>query len=198
MYKVFDFPRMVNGELVRDTVILFFPKDADFDQLLHRLGLDYCVSSKNHESIHGDLSFAEFLENVTPEMLATYGMAIIRPNDIAIQVDDTAPLISRFELESYQEASNYGHLLAKKICKAAEQFARRLETQRMRGHPAISTWSSNIISVKAVTWADQYANGNEPDLAKFFEKKLQEARPHSNSKDQSPADADMANDFSEG
>lgn len=81
-----------------------------------------------------------------------------------------------------------GRTRTKKICKTAKQLVRRLESKRTHGHPAISTWASDITSVKAVTWADQFVHGSETDLSKLFEKKLREAKPHCSNKDQASMD----------
>lgn len=198
MYNVYDFPRVVNGEPERDMVILFYPKETDLDQVFHKLGLDYCMNSRNRENIHDDLSFAEFMENITQKMLSPYGITMMRPNDIAVQLDNVAPVISRYELETYQEARNYGYYQARKVGKTAEQIARRLETQRIHGHLAISTWAPNIISVKAITWAEQFVYGNETDLSEFFDKKLHEAKPHSSNKNQTTIDVGAVDDTSKG
>lgn len=122
-----------------------------------------------------------------------------RPNDIAIQADNAAPVIGPYELDTYRESVNKGYCQVKNVCRAAERIARRLEFQRTHDHPAISTtWAPNVISAKAIVWADQFVNGSEPDLVKFLDKKLQEAKPHSNSKGQPPVDADASDDVPDG
>lgn len=189
MYQGFEFTRMINGEPKREMVIIFCPDKTNLERALHKLGLEWCLKNQKDGKLYGDLFFPELMEQVTPEMLAPYGISVLWPNRTLISMDNMPPIISRYELETYQEASNSGYSQAKKICKAAEQLARRLESKRTHGHPAISTWAPDIISTKAVTWADQFVHGGETDLLKFFEKKLQEAKPYSGNKNQVATDA---------
>lgn len=198
MYRAYKYTRMINGESEQDLIILFYPKDIDLGRTLHKLGLEYCINQNGGRVPIDGLSFDQLMDNITLEMLSPYGMSMIRPNDIAIQADNTAPVIGPYELETYQESINNGYYQVKKVCKTAERIARRLESQRRHDHPVVSTWAPDIISTKAIVWADQFVNGNEPDFVKFFEKKLQEAKPHSNDKDQPPVDTGTSNDAPDG
>lgn len=196
MYRTYEFTRTVNGEAKQDMVMLFYPKGTDIELTLHKLGLEYCMNRNKGKTPPHGLTFAQLMEYITPEMLDPYGITVLWPNSTAISMDDAPPIINRYEMETYRETINYVYSRTKKVCKTAEQIAKRLETQRKQGHPAISTWAPDIISVKAVTWADQFVHGSETDLSKFFQKKLQEAKPHPNN-GQAP-DMDAANDAPEG
>lgn len=193
MYRTYQFTRMVKGKPKQDLVMIFTPKNTDLDEVLHKIGLDYCMAQTGKKEFPDGLSLPQLIEHIKPEILASYGMTMVWPNDIAIQADNAAPIISPYELDAYRESVNKGYCQVKNVCRAAERIARRLEFQRTHDHPAISTWPPNIISTKAIVWADQYVNGNEPDLVKFFEKKLQEAKPRSNDNSRYPADAGTSN-----
>ena len=195
--RIFSFPRTVNGETKQDLVMLSYPKGTDIELMLHKLALAYCMNQNKGKIPSDDLTFAQFMDVITPEMLAPYGITVLWPNELAIPMDGARPIIGRYELETYRDAINYGYSKTKEVCYIAERIAKRLETQRRQGHPAISTWAPDIISVKAVTWADQFVHGSETDFFKFFKKKLQDAKPHP-VKDQTPADMDAANDDPEG
>lgn len=196
IYRTLKYTRTVNGETKQDLVMLFCQKGTDIDFALHKLGLEYCMSQNGDKAPTDGLTFAQLMDIITPEMLKSYGITALWPNELAIPMDDAPPIIGRYELKTYQKVINYVYSRTKEVCYIAERIAKRLETQRRQGHPAISTWAPDIISVKAITWADQFVHGSETDLSKFFQKKLQEAKPHPNN-GQAP-DMGAANDDPEG
>ena len=193
MYIVYGFNRVVNEEPQRDLIILFYPKSmglVEVERALHKIGLDYCMNQNGGSVPTGGLSFDQLMEVITPQMLAPHGMSMIRPYNEVVRLDNAPPVVGSYELETYQEARHAGDYNTRWVCEISQQFARRLETQRKNGHPAISTWAPDIISVKAVTWAGQFVvTGKENwESSDFFKKKLQEAKPHTNNNAQTPAD----------
>ena len=102
MYQGFEFTRMINGEPKREVVIIFYPEETDLYWALHQLGFECCLKNQKEGEFHDGLSFPELMEQVTPEMLAPYGMTVLWPNRALISMDNMPPTISRYELETYQ------------------------------------------------------------------------------------------------
>ena len=124
------------------------------------------------------MSFAQIMEHITPEMLAPYGVTMIRPEDVAIQTDQLSPLVTRYELESIRDIRSAEWYRGRRVVEYAARAAKRLEKQKANQHPIISTWDSERISMKATSWACQFMMDGEKNFAKFFDKKLKDLLSH--------------------
>ena len=180
MRRVYEFTRALNGETRLEIVMLLSPKECDIDQILHRVGLEFCISPQGRRLCKGasELTFEELMSNLTPEMLAPYGVSMYRVRDEAQQMDNAAPVVSRYEMELYQGITDKHNRQFCALRDYGERIAKRLEAQRLRGHPAISTWNPNLIPGRAIAWAYLFITGSEQNFEKFFNRKLQEAKPH--------------------
>ena len=200
MKQVYEFTRELDGEPRLEVVMLLSPNECDFDEVLHRVGMDFCMSPRGRK-LHGgatDLTFGELMGSLTPEMLKPYGVTMYRLRDGAKQMDGAAPVVSAREMGLYQGLRDGYAQQLRDLREYGERIARRLEAQRRGGHPAISTWDPNIIPGRAIAWAYLYVTGNERDLTTFFNRKLQEAKPHAVAGAGVPAGADPVEDDSAG
>ena len=87
------------------------------------------------------------------------------------------PVASRYELDLYREIYDKSIKQLRDQRAYAERIARRLESVKAQGHPVISTWDSKTISIKSVLWSFMFVRGEENDFVKFFDRKVQEAKP---------------------
>ena len=180
MKRVYEYTRNLNGEARLEIVMLLSKDECDFDEILHRVGLEFCLSlrGKHLQKNKSGMTFGEFMDYLTPEMLEPYGVVMYRLRDGAQQMDGAAPLVSHCEMELFQKLCDDHIRELRGIREYGERIAKRLETQRTHGHPAISTWDSNTILGKAIVWACLFVNGGESDFMTFFNRKLGEAKPH--------------------
>lgn len=175
MRKVYRYPRNINGETRQEHVILDSDVSRDLLQVVHDAAVDYCLNNENrHLCKEGGMSFGQAMEHITPEMLAPYGVTMIRLEDVAVQTDQMPPLVSQYELATIREVRRVERRRAREVLDYAERAAGRLETKLENRHPIVSTWGSGKIAVKAASWACQFVMGKETDFGKFFEKKLKE------------------------
>ena len=195
MTEVYEYLRLVNGEMRREFVFFTSYMKCDFLQVVHNVTVDYCLKNEDrHPCKEGSMSFAQAMEYVTPEMLAPYGVTMIRSTDAAIQTDQLPPLVNRYELETIRDVRKDERRRAREVVDYAERAARRLETKKANQHPVVSTWGSERISARAASWAWQFVTGEEKDFARFVEKRLQALQTHHAYRDLSP---DHASDYSE-
>lgn len=179
MTEVYEYLRLVNGEMRREFVFFTSYMKCDFLQVVHNVTVDYCLKNEDRHPCKEDgMSFAQAMEYVTPEMLAPYGVTMIRSTDAAIQTDQLPPLVSRFELETIREVRKDERRRALAVVEYAERAARRLETQKANQHPVVSTWGSEKISARAASWACQFVVGKEKDFGEFVEKRLNRMLTH--------------------
>lgn len=196
MTRVYEYTRNLNGEARLEIVMLASKNECDFDEILHRVGLEFCLSLRGrhlHKKMSG-LTFGEFMDFLTPEMLNPYGVVMYRLRDGAQQMDGAAPVVSHCEMELFQKLCDDHIRELRGIREYGERIAKRLEAQRRNGHPAISTWDPNIIPGKAIVWAYLYVTGNEPDFTTFFNRKLGEAQPHASTGAKPLVGADAGSD----
>ena len=179
MYRTYEFMRTANGEQKLEIVMLLSPKKCDFDQILHRIGLELCTEQikKNPSKTPTELTFEQLMERLTPEMLRPYGITLFWPRENVKQVDGKYPVASRYELDLYREIYDKSIKQVRDQRTYAERIARRLESVKAQGHPVISTWDSKTISIKSVLWSFMFVRGEENDFVKFFDRKVQEAKP---------------------
>ena len=179
MTEVYGFSRKVNGETKKEFIVLGSNFNRNFLQIVHDVAVDYCLNNENrHPCKEGGMSFGEAMEFITPKMLEPYGVTMLRLDDVAVQTDQMAPLVSRYELETIREVRRLERRHAREVVDFAERAARRLETQRAKNHPGVSAWGPETVAVKAASWACQYVMMNgKKDFARFFEKKLRETLP---------------------
>lgn len=177
MYQTFEFTRNVQGEQKKETVMMVYPKTVDIAQVMHELGLAYCMSPEGARNCPDELTFAQFMEQITPEMLERHQIRLLWPCKNVIQMDEQPPIISRYELQERRLARSDEWTRMRKMRDIAKRFARRLETQRANGHPVISTWGTGRISSTAIAWAVRFFTDQEPDINEFFEQRLWEAQP---------------------
>ena len=180
MRKAYHYTRQVNGEPKSEIVILSSKDERDYDEILHRVGLEFCMSAqgrKLYKDIPG-LSFNRLMDILTPEMLEPYDVTMYFPQDDAEQMDNAPPVVRQCEMELYRELCDKHHQQLRDIKEYGERIAKRLEALRLSGHPAISTWAPEIIPGKALSWAYQYIIGAECSFKAFLDRKIQEAKPH--------------------
>lgn len=180
MKRVYEYTRNLNGEARLEIVMLLSKDECDFDEILHRVGLEFCLSLRGkhlHKKMSG-LTFGEFMDYLTPEMLEPYGVVMYRLRDGAQQMDGAAPVVSHCEMELFQKLCDDHIRELRGIREYGERIAKCLEFQRTHGHPAISTWDPVLIPGRALAWAYYYVTGNEQDFMTFFNRKLGEAQPH--------------------
>lgn len=177
MHQTFEYTKLVHGEQQKETVMMFYPKTVDIAQVMHTLGLAYCMSPEGTRKCPDELTFAQFMERIKPEILARHQIQLIWPNRDAIQMDEQPPIVSRYELQERRSVRIDERIRLGRMRDAAERFVRRLERQRANGHPAISTWETDRISGTAVAWAGQFAADPELDMNKFFQQQLRKAKP---------------------
>ena len=180
MKRVYKYTRNLNGESRLEIVMLLSKDECDFKEILHRVGLEFCLSLRGRH-LHKKMSwmtFGEFMDFLTPEMLKPCGVTMYRLRDGAQQMDDVAPVGSHCEMELFQKLYDDHVRELRGIREYGERIAKRLEIQRTQGHPAISTWDPNIIPGKAIVWAYLFVSGNEQDFMTFFNRKLGEAKPY--------------------
>ena len=187
MTKVYEYPRVVSGETRREHVYFSSDIQCDFLQIVHNVAVDLCLKNEDRQLCKEDgMSFAQAMEYVTPEMLAPYGVTMIRSTDAAIQTDQLPPLVNRYELETIRDVRKNERRRALAVVEYAERAARRLETQRANQHPVVSTWGSEKISERAASWAWQFVVGKEKDFGEFVEKRLNRMLTHPAYRDLSP------------
>ena len=180
MKRVYKYTRNLNGESRLEIVMLLSKDECDFKEILHRVGLEFCLSLRGRH-LHKKMSwmtFGEFMDFLTPEMLKSYGVSMYRLRDGAQQMDDAAPVVSHCEMELFQKLCDDHIRELRGIREYGERIAKCLEFQRTHGHPAISTWDPVLIPGRALAWAYYYVTGNEQDFMTFFNRKLGEAQPH--------------------
>lgn len=175
MIEVYEYSRLVNGEMRREFVVFSSEKKRDILQAVHNAAVDFCVQHANKRPCkEGGMSFAEIMEFITPEMLAPYDVTMIRPGDVAIQADQLPLLISRYELEFIRDVRSTEWYRSRRVVDYAARAAKRLEKQKAKQHPIISTWDAEKMTVKASSWACEFAMGREKNFGKFFDKKLKD------------------------
>ena len=193
MHQTFEYTKLVHGEQKKETVMMFYPKTVDIAQVMHTLGLAYCMSLEGTRKCPNELTFAQFMERIKPEMLERHQIQLIWPSRDAIQMDEQPPVVSSYELQERRLVRTDERIWQGRMRNAAERFARRLERQRAIGHPAISTWETGRISGTAVAWASQFVMDPEPDMNKFFQRQLEKAKPSKRGASKQPeADADTS------
>lgn len=179
MTKVYEYPRVVDGEMKKEFVILSSNFNRDFLQVVHDVAVDYCLKNENRRPCKGDgMSFGQIMGCITPEMLEPYGVTMLRLDDMAVQTDQMPPLVTRYELETIRAVRRLERRHAREVVDFAERAARRLETQRARKNPGVSNWGPEQVAVKAASWASQYVMlEGKKDFARFFNQKLRETLP---------------------
>lgn len=193
MHQTFEFTKFVHGEQKKETVMMLYPKTVDIAQIMHTLGLAYCISPEGTRKCPDELTFAQFMERITPEILAHHQIQLVWPSRDVIQMDEQPPIVSSYELQERRSVRLDERIRLGRMRDAAERFARRLERQRANGHPAISTWETDRISGTAVAWAGQFVTDPELDMNKFFEQQLRKAKPSRRGTSKLPkADADTS------
>ena len=180
MRKVYQYTHQVNGESKLEIIKLSSKKKCDFVEILHRVALEICMSPQGRELCKdiSELTFGELMEIITPEMLAPYDLIMERLRDSAEQMDNAPPVVSRCEMELYREFCDRYNQRLRDLKDYAESIARQLETLRLSGHTAISTWAAEIIPERSISWAYQYVTGKECAFQTFIERKIKEAKPH--------------------
>ena len=109
MHQTFEFTKLVHGEQKKETVMMVYPQTVDIAQVMHTLGLAYCMNPEGTRRCPDELTFAQFMDRITPEMLERR----------SVRIDERIRL--------------------RRIREAAERFAGRLEWQRTNQHPVIFT-----------------------------------------------------------
>lgn len=179
MYCIYEITRMVNDVPTPDIIILFHPGICDFSRVLHELGIKYCVTKQGQQLCRdeGGLTLERLMDYITPEMLESYGITMVRPRETAIQVSQEPPIIGKYEAESYLRLCDAVTERLRQLYNNAKRFARRLESQQGRQNSVVATWSSEKISTKALVWANQFVSGKERNWEKFIKGKLDELTP---------------------
>lgn len=179
----YEYIRQLNGEPRLEIVTLSSKGERDFDEVLHRVGLEFCMSPQGRKlckNISG-LSLEQLLDIITPEMLVPDGVTMERLRGCAVQKDNVPPVVSWCEIKLCREICDRYNQQLRDMKKYAELIAGHLEAYRLSGHPAISAWAPEIIPSKSISWAYQYVTEKDEmrcSLATFLERKIQEAKPH--------------------
>ena len=101
MYRIFEVASTIDGEQVRENVLITWPDGGDLYGVLHKLGLEYALSPEGLKTCRNNgVTYNEVLSRLTPEMLAPYGAQMIWLDRVVIRVEDKQ-IINRYELESH-------------------------------------------------------------------------------------------------
>ena len=128
MTEVYEYLRLVNGEMRREFVFFTSYMKCDFLQVVHNVTVDYCLKNEDRHPCKEDgMSFSEAMEYVTPEMLAPYGMDILWPNREAVWLEDSQKIVSHYEIESYAEVKvqeqHRAFLWERKLRETSERYS---------------------------------------------------------------------------
>ena len=175
MYRIFEVASTIDGEQVRENVLITWPDGGDLYGVLHKLGMEYALSPEGLKTCRDNgVTYNEVLSRLTPEMLAPYGAKIIRLDREAIRVEDKQ-IINRYELESHLEVMERDKDRERKMRDIAERYARKFERLKAEGHPLLSDWDAGRVSARAISWAYMSVRSGGPDAGKFFNERLADA-----------------------
>lgn len=180
MTRTYEYTRKGYGSAKQEIVILSSESDCDIDQILYQVALMFCLSPQGKRLCKNafGLTFEVFLSNLTPEMLAPYGVTVYRPREDAKHKDDMDLVVSQCEIETYRNFCDAHKRQFLDMKDLARRIVKRLEALRLDGHLVISTWTTETILEKSISWAYQYVTSEECDFSAFLERKIQEAKPH--------------------
>ena len=180
MTRTYKYTRKGYGSAKQEIVILSSESDCDIDQILYQVALMFCLSPQGRRLCKNPLglTFEVFLDNLKAEMLAPYGVTVYRPQKDAQHKDEMDLVVSKCEIETYQNFCDAHKRQFLDMKDLAKRIAKRLEALRQSGHRAIVTWTTEIILEKSISWAYQYVTSEECDFSAFLERKIQEAKPH--------------------
>lgn len=176
-YCTYSYLKPDGEDQQQEVVTIIYPSCYTLGEIMHKIGLDLAMERLVSKPRHGDLTFGELMDSLTPEMLAPYGANILRSSVEAIPMERNATVIGRYEMDSFWLLQQDTERRIRKMRDYALRFAQKLEKERANGHPIISTWNSPAISGFAVAWAEQFAWGDEKDSSKFFKRQLEGAKP---------------------
>ena len=175
MYRIFEVTSTIDGEQVRENVLITWPDGGDLFRVLHKLGMEYALSPEGLKTCrHKGVSYNEVLSRLPPEMLAPYGAQIIWLDRVAIRVEDKQ-IINRYELESHLEVIEHDRNRERRMRDIAERYARKLDRLKAEGHPLLSEWDTGRVSARAISWAYMFVRAGGLDAGKFFETRLADA-----------------------
>lgn len=121
MYQIFNVVTNVNGEQRREKVMVTAESFDSMWRVFHRMGLEYALHSGRVDRCSNiGLTFNEFFNYLSPEMLNYYNIQIIWLDREPI-ISGEAALITIYELESHLETMTRDN----KRIKRTREFAER-------------------------------------------------------------------------
>lgn len=177
MHKIYDITYETDGEQKHEILLIAWTEnDLDISYVLHKLGLDYAMSTEGLKKCgNTGLSYNEFLSRLTPEMLEPYKVKMMRLSQMATHMNDDDMLVSLYELKSHLLAEERNKECMRTARETSKRFARNLGRLKDNRHQLISKWDNARLNEMATSWGHQYARTGEQDPVKFFEKKLSDA-----------------------
>lgn len=181
MNRIYEYPGIENGESKRKVVILHCSDGCDIDHVLHDVALECCLAKGRKRLPHnnGEVTFGQLMDNAAPELFEKYGVTVIWPGTNAIQVDQDALILSRYELETYNRILENTYQEFNLLRDIASRYTRKLYTLGKQGHSKVLSWDPSRIPAKGIEWAFKalkqgiYAT---PKIDEFFEQKIQEMK----------------------
>ena len=163
----------------QEYVILIGPQAQNFDRVLHEVGLKLVSDNPRYRD---GVAQAELMEALTPELLAPYNVALLRPTREAVKLDNRPPVIGALEAESWRGAAVKHTSYKIDVRDYAERIVKRLEQEKANGHPAVSTWGYAGICRRSVTWASDFVEKYGPERSNvkfdaFMQAQLEAAKP---------------------
>lgn len=163
----------------QEYVILIGPQAQNFDRVLHEVGLKLVSDNPRYRD---GVAQAELMEALTPELLAPYNVALLRPTREAVKLDNRPPVIGALEAESWRGAAVKHTSYKIDVRDYAERIVKRLEREKANGHPAVSTWGYAGICRRSVTWASDFVEKYGPERSNvkfdaFMQAQLEAAKP---------------------
>ena len=163
----------------QEYVILIGPQAQNFDRVLHEVGLKLVSDNPRYRD---GVAQAELMEALTPELLAPYNVALLRPTREAVKLDNRPPVIGALEAESWRTAILRHTSYKISARDYAERIVKRLEREKANGHPAVSTWGYAGICRRSVTWASDFVEKYGPERSNvkfdaFMQAQLEAAKP---------------------
>lgn len=181
-WRAYTYVKMEPKGTRKEMVIIISPLGHNIERALHEIGLNLVLRSKYRTVYMTGLSQRELMEALTQEMLTPYGMYLLRPNEKAVKLEGTPPIIGAFEAENWQKINKNQTLFKQSMRDYVERFAQRLEREKAKNHPVISTWSSAMICKCAAVWAGDFVeehgtDRHSPKFDLFFQGRLEDAKP---------------------
>lgn len=178
----YEYPSIENGELKRKIVILHCSDNCDIDHVLHDVAFEYCLTKGRKCLPHnnGEITFGQLVDSASPELFQKHGVTVTRPSENAIRMDQAAPIIGRYELETYFRSMDDLYQKFNMLRDFASRIGMRLFTLWERGDSVVSTWNPKHIPCKSVEWGYKFLGQDKHSpqaLDKFFEQKVLEAKP---------------------